>query len=54
MNDFRAGCVAAKFAIKIPIVHAFWQRHASLPFDVFADFVFDGIEHTIPVLAFDV
>jgi hypothetical protein len=47
-------CCGTKFAIKIPKVHAFWQWNASLPLNVFPDFVFNGFQHAVAVFAFDV
>ena len=45
---------AAKLAIKVPEVGTFGQVAAPFALDVFADFVLDGIQNAVAVLAFNV
>ncbi|MNY67735.1 hypothetical protein D3C86_2053770 [compost metagenome] len=44
---------AAKLAVKVPKISAFGQVAAPLALDVLADFVLDGIQNAVPVLAFN-
>lgn len=48
----RLRLAGAKTAIKIPKINAFRQRHATLTFDVFANFVFGGFQQSVCVFAF--
>ena len=44
---------STKATIKVPKVHALGQFAAAFAFDVFANFVFDGVQNAVAVFTFD-
>ena len=54
MRRFCVVLYSAKPSVKIPKINALGQWHAALAFDVLANFVLDGFQHTVRVLAFNV
>ena len=54
VGHFGGICRSAEAAVEIEKVDAFRQRAAALAFHILADFVFDGVQNAVAVLAFDV
>ena len=44
---------STKATIEVPKINTFGQFAAAFAFDVFADFVLDGVQNAVPILTFD-